>query len=275
MGVYSEYLRILSKELNVEYAALKSFDSPKLYDSAYFLNVTHRIMEIAKNATILRCGNNIGHLTDLRNAYESDSAHTNLVRALVNYAFDFVYGWSKDSPTYTRREVDEAILIHDLPENDTGDMPDNGTRDERQKLKEDNQYYDSFLGLYDSSEAKACSHIKRLLKEMEEKSSEEGRILYLADKAAAIIMMLCYDNLGLYPYACPDDRDISEINRAEMKFCDIKYRGGHLLSEVWTNDFLFARELTRYDDTGFFTALIIMSTLHVRGKWYEWREKQY
>lgn len=275
MGIYSEYLRILSKELNMEYAALKSFDSPKLYDSAYFLNITHRIIEIAKNATILRCGNNIGHLTDLRTAFESDSAHTNLVRALVNYAFDFVYGWGKDSPTYTRREVDEAVLIHDLPENDTGDMPDNGTRDEQQKLKKDSQYFDSFLGLYDSSEAKACSHIKRLLKEMDEKSTEEGRIVYLADKTAAIIMMLCYDNLGLYPFARPGDKDVSDINRAEMKFCEIKYRDGFLLSEVWTNDFLFARELTRYDDTGFFTALIIMSTLHVHGKWYEWREKQY
>ena len=273
MGIYSEYSRVFDKEIRA--SDIQNICQPLLQKPNLIANITRRLLEIAKNSTVLRCGSRIGHLTVSRIAYESDAAHTNLFRTLANYCLDLTYGWGVDTPLYSRREIDEAILIHDLPENETGDIPDNGSRDENEKLANDHAYFEDFLSLYSINEEGHCYYIKKLLNEMESKSTEEGRILYLADKLSAILMMLCYDDLGLYPYAHYDDPDISDINKAEIKLCEMRYNEGYLLSEIWTVDFLFARELTRYDDTGFFTAVIIMATLLVHGKWYDWREKQY
>ena len=60
-------------------------------------NTTIRLLEIAKNSTVLRCGLVLGNVTTDKIAYESDGAHTNLMRALVKYAMDFVYGWGNNS----------------------------------------------------------------------------------------------------------------------------------------------------------------------------------
>ena len=275
MNIQNEYLRILEKELSMETNKAHGETLVELHNAPLILNNSRRIIEVAKNSTVARIGNTIGHLCHNKIAYESVGAHTNLVRTIVNYALDFSYGWGVNTPFYDRREIDEAILMHDLPENEIGDIPDNGTQDKAAKAKIEEAYFDDFLNLHSPSDDNHCFYIKELLNEMNDQSTEEGRILYLADKTAAVIMMLCYDYLGYHPYAYENDEHISIINRAEMKLCELRHGGGYLLSELWTVDFLFARELTKYDDTGFFTAILIMTTLLVNGKWYNWREKQY
>ena len=110
---------------------------------------------------------------------------------------------------------------------------------------------------------------------MQEKSSPEGRTLYTADKVSAIIMMLCYDKLGLYPGVRPSDKSIAKVDRTEVGFCKKQSNGKILLSELWTVDFLYGREIVQYDDTGYFLAILVMATLLIHGKWYDWREAQY
>ena len=39
--------------------------------------------------------------------------------------------------------------------------------------------------------------------------------------------------------------------------------------------YLQMRKLVQYDDTGFFTALIVMYTLQIHNYWYSWREADY
>lgn len=276
MGTYSEYLRILNKEMELKQEmGLPSAQNVFLSNPARFANFARRILEVAKNGTILRCCGPMGHLTNDAIAYESDGAHANLVREIADCALDSLYGWGENTPIYTRYEIEKAALWHDLPENETGDSPDNGTRNEAAKATEEQNYFNDYANLHSAEESISCFYIVRLLDEMRGKSTEEGRILYLADKLAAIITVLAYDDLGLYPHAYPDDPDISEINLAEMKICQAQENGSYLLSELWTNDFLFVRELTRYDDSGFFTALLVMATLLVHGQWYPWREAHY
>lgn len=275
MAIYSDFVRIMQQETSMQPQFIQNKYSQSLFEPSYFINVARRVLEIAKNGTISRCGNYVGHLSISDSTYESDGSHTNLMRALVNYAFDYIYGWDISPPTYNRREIDEAVLLHDLPENETGDTPDNGSRDETAKMQHDKTYYEDFLHMYAPYESNSCFYISKLLQEMEDKSTEEGRILYVADKLSAIIMMLAYDELGLYPHAFPDDEFISDINRAEMNLCEMRHNDGYLLSELWTVDFLYARELAKFDDSGFFLAILVMTTLLVHGKWYHWREGQY
>lgn len=273
MGIYSEYLRIIHKELALKMNPHQQQYTVQLSDASYFANVSRRVLEVAKNSTVLRCCGKMGHLTLDHIAYESTGAHTNLVREIADCCLDFCYGWGQNTPNYSRYELAKAILWHDLPENETGDLPDNGNRDEDAKLAEEQNYFEDYASLH--SPVNSCDKIKCLLQEKDSKATAEGRIVYLADKLAAIIAVLAYDDLELYPHAFPADPDISEINLAEMKLCQAREDGSYLLSELWTNDILFARELNKYDDSAFFTALLVMITLLVHGKWYVWREEQY
>jgi hypothetical protein len=44
---------------------------------------------------------------------------------------------------------------------------------------------------------------------------------------------------------------------------------------MWAIDYFKMRELEQYDDTGYFTALIVAYTLAVNGHWYIWRDHDY
>lgn len=238
-------------------------------------NITYRILELAYNSTIMRAGNISGHLTNSLLAFESDGAHTNLVRTLVKYAMDDIYGWNNPSPRYDRSEIDEAVTIHDLAENETGDIADNRNRDEAKKLQQENAYLDIFMKSYEPSLEAHSNNIIKLLHEMQDKSTAEGRMLYAADKASAIIMMLVYDKIGLYPKVYPSESSIAKVSPLEIVMCTKQSDGSMLLSELWTIDYLCGRKLIQFDDTGFFTAIIVMATLIVHGDWYMWRENHY
>ena len=272
LNIYEEYLDIITQEIRL---INPSNLTKTVFNERYVFYLANRVIEIAKNSTILRCCASIGHLTEDNVAYESVGAHTNLVRALVNIAIDAIYGWNNSTPDNPRRLLDEVALLHDLPENDSGDTPDNGSRDESFKNEAEKIYYSVFMRYY--SLIDGCPHqdITRLLEEMRDKSSPDGRLLYVADKISAIIVELCYESLDIHPYAELGDENISGNNRLEMSLCDFGYKNGYLLSEMWTIDYLVVRKLTRYDDTGLFTALLVMVTLIIHRTWYSWREKQY
>lgn len=119
--------------------------------------------------------------------------------------------------------------------------------------------------------------VRCLLAEMEGKNSPTGRMLYCADKLALIIISLCYDEAEIPPTRHPSDPNITERDRREMLTCgyhpnddDIYYA-----SEMWTVDYFKIRRLNQYDDTGSFTALLIMCTLICNGEWYAWRKQDY
>ena len=275
-----KYLDIIKNELVLKTSQFKGIIDINSY---YILQVpdeqvrttTMRILEIAKNSTVLRCGNITGHLTSDTIAYESDGAHTNLVRALVKYAMDYIYGWGANSPNFHRAEIDEAALIHDLPENITGDIPDNRNRDEEEKNRIENAYIEELIT---SSKIRRSTHarqVKKLLSEMQNRSSVEGRLLYSADKVSAVIMMLMLDHLGLNPHAFPGEESICKMTDEEVSFCTKQQDGSILLSDAWTIDYLHGRKLNHYDDYSFFTAILVMATLLIKGEWYDWRYKQY
>jgi len=240
--------------------------------------LTSQILEIAKSNLVLRSYNLRYGVTKDTIAYESVGAHTNLMMAIMDRALCMQYGDETGTfhvGMHTYRSIMEAIRWHDLPENDMGDIPDNGDRDEQKKREQEEGYFYLMSRLMPASAENLTPSVLLLLSEMENKSSELGRMLYLADKMSALIMTLCYDLEGLEarmsknsPYASP--RDLLEMN-----ICDDNKAGSFRASEMWAVDYFKARDLVRYDDTGFFTALLVVATLYVKGSWYQWRNRDY
>lgn len=288
MNLYDYFSRIIRQELNFNVSPSLYCYKDELFDPMYYESVARRILEVAKSSTVLRCCATNGRLTEDQFAAESVAAHTNLALALADYAIDSP-SYSKESHSrYSHREITEAIRLHDLPENEVGDIPDNENLDLTKKSLQESEYYTKFFSYYPEHHQSFTQNVKAILNEMEKKSTNLGCTIYLADKLSAVIMALYYDSIYLYPYAKAQDESLSQRGRDAIELCDhimfhgkttpdgeITYEKRYLLSELWTIDFLKGRQLYQYDFNGFFTATLVMTTLIAKGCWYLWREIDY
>ncbi|MBQ3464969.1 HD domain-containing protein [Candidatus Saccharibacteria bacterium] len=241
------------------------------------IGIVYQITEVAKSSLVLRSYNNIYGLTKNDSAFESVGAHTNLMAILVDRALNFYYRTEEDleKEGYTYREIMEAVRLHDLPENMIGDIPDNDSSDTDIKKKNEELYYRVFAQTYMPRDAHFKGKVRLLLNEMDEKSSNIGKLLYCADKTAAILIALQYDDNETPPVLKKNKRQNTRRDLEEMSMCDDKTHNRYHASEMWTIDWFKARKLIDFDIKGFFTCVIIMRTLQVKGRWYDWREKDY
>lgn len=245
----------------------------RVTDAECMFNASWQILETAAQSLILRCFNKQYKVTNDTYAYESDGAHVNLASFILDTSLVFCYGDAIDGTVY--RAMQMAIYRHDLPENLFGDTADNGTRDDAAKSIIEREYWQKFGRLRTFNSPKFEQKVYRLLVEMQEKSTQNGRMLYLADKTSAVIMALYYDYIDMSPTLTLEDVGMSEIDRQAIELCDSSYTGAALASEMWTISHFKLRNFIKYDTTGFFTALIIMATLQVHHRWYHWREMDY
>lgn len=239
-------------------------------------NTVEQIKEFAYAGTVMRSYNRRYGLTDNTISYESDGAHTNLMAAIVDRALLY-----QDTPhvfipnEYTYREIMEAVRRHDLPENISGDVPDNGDRDELAKRTFERSFQDTFSKKTQPIHCATEQKIIQLLREMDNKSSATGKLIYVADKVSALIITLCYDSIGYSPMLKLSDPSLSQRDKNEMSTCDNIIDNACLASEMWTIDYFKERRIVQYDETGFLTAIVIMYTLQVHDYWYSWREQEY
>lgn len=296
--ISKEYRRIMTEEYKLQ----TGFSKSRTLLSSFYVRpphevrwLTEQIAEIARNSLVPRSYiTRYGLEKSLPEArengqtvqivHESVAAHTNLFMALMDRALGSIYDGTLGSPEqqttsdgYTYREIMEAIRLHDLPENLIGDIPDNGAADGKAKAKLEKDYYsDRIYGKYLGFDYKLRDKAFKLLEESGNLSSATGRLFFCLDKASANIITLTYDSLGLSPTRSFDDPDLSGRDTDEMRACDtILSDGKRLGSEMWMVDFFRLRKINAYDDTGFATAILIMYTLMVHGKWYDWRERDY
>lgn len=244
-----------------------------------------RISEIARSSFVSRSYNRSYNLCSSDMVFESVGAHANLMSSVMTAALDFRYGYGFGTKSdklgfstldnYSYREIMETVRLHDIAENVTGDSADNGNRDEAEKDRLELQYLKGYLNLYSPYEADLKAKILRLFKEMQGRSSDTGRLMYLADKISALIITICLDDLGHPPLILEASSYASERDREEMKMCDEPYEHAYKASEMWAIDFFQLRDIVDDDIYFFFTALIVMFTLAINGKWYTWREKLY
>ena len=291
-NLFREWHRIMEEESVYNKACYRFLSRPN-----DFYQTSKYLMEIAKNSLVLRGWCNKFRLTENKQfTVESDGSHTNLMRAMVKRVLFIRYGKKfediiKVTTGYSLNEIDEAILLHDLPENKFGDWLDDGSRDEAEKTRLENEFYDEFERCYLDTEDNYVRKVRKLLDEMTKKEKDMGCLLYTADKVALIVITLTIDKMMYQEIVDPVPIEKTEIRKAvmfdtdictdrdkqEMAACDPDHNflRQHLASQMFTTDFLKIRGLNQYDHTGIFTGLIVMMTLMVRGKWYDWREQMY
>ena len=274
--IVREYYRIMYEEnrLKSDTIPLTNLEAEKIY------RYVNRLIEVAKSSLVIRSYIEKYNLNNSPVAFESVSAHTNLVMAIADLALTNSFYFSEFIPIendYSYREIMEAIRLHDLPENDIGDIPDNGNFDSQKKTAMEQDYYEKFFKNYKDEDeyTQFITNVKALLVSMEKKDSPAGCLIYLADKIAAIFMTLFYDSVGYPTVMNVNQKDTSERDRREMALCDWREDGFCRASEMWTLDFFRMRKTCQFDHSGFFTAIIVMYTLIVNGKWYSWRERDY
>lgn len=277
IDLYQEFRRIMKEESKFN-PACEYYASHDI-DPIYMMS--KHISEVCKASFVGRSYNMRYGLTECNQVFESVGAHTNLVIALIEGAM-FIDGRVRENikDSYSYRDILEVARIHDLPENRIGDWPDNGDRDEELKAKLEDEYLKEYLLYYPTDEPKFKENVLKLFKEMGDQSSPAGRLIYMADKVSAIIATLTLDLLQHSPCMRYNNKDKSERDMVEMNICDYvdnpAYRNGYRkASEMWTIDHLRLRKLNRFDDTGFFTAILVMYTLLINGRWYHWRELDY
>lgn len=283
--IFDEYRRIIDNENRLKGIKMFSGDSAILYSAPDVYHLAKQMAEIAKASLLPRGYIKRYNLSDAAIAYESIGAHTNLVMALVDRALSYYYGpdfgeptskWQYTTDGYSYREIMEAVRIHDLPENRIGDWPDNGSTNKNKKTRLEQRYFKRFTRTYPPNEDKLVGSAMELFRKMDDPLSRTGRLLKLADKTAALIITLCYDDANASPIIYVSDPNLSARDSKEIEMCDWNRAGYHKASEMWTIDHFRIRKFIYLDDDNFFTAIIVMYTLMVNhGKWYSWREKDY
>lgn len=301
---YKEYRRILSEEFALRadnkfhYSFLSSAYSTAPTD---IRSVVDHIRAVALNSTVLRSyvesygmshesrpkitTDYNGTLYERPLAYESDGAHANLMCEILDHALIACYGPDFGRPDgnhpftidgYSYQDIMRAARTHDLTENITGDRPDNSSIDEKAKLALEDRYFSEYTGNTPSYDTGEGARVYKLLREMSDKSTPTGRLLYISDKFAATFITLTYDSLGYSPALAPNSDHASPRDFDEMMLCGyVAPDGRRRASEMWTVDMLRIRKLIDYDDTGFVTACLVMYTLMVHGQWYKWRKIDY
>ncbi|MBR3132276.1 HD domain-containing protein [Candidatus Saccharibacteria bacterium] len=238
-------------------------------------NITKQIMEYATQSLVLRVYTRDYNLTGDFAAYESVSAHVNLLKYVLECALRFKYRGKKPSEIPFYNEILEAAGWHDLPENVIGDIPDNKIQSDDSKYQKEVAYWKKFSDLSPEYDRSFNQKVNQLLNEMRTEKTPQGRLLRVADKTVAVLIVLCYDFNHFMPSISKDSEKASKLNHKGMHICGrFRQRDFHA-SELWTVDYLILRRFDLLDDTGFFTAILIMATLLVNGGWYEWRTKSY
>lgn len=277
MNIFSQYVNIMTHEREI---AQKGANWCPILDANEAQKTAARLIEVVASSFVKRGYNTKYHVAGYATMLESVGAHTNLVSDIMRKYLRYEYADTLETADgYDFLTILEAAGRHDLPENKTGDIPDDGRRDEAAKRATESQYLHWYADLAPSRDSDFEKNVAKLLYEMEEKCSETGRALYMADKISALIVTLYLSACGdlTTPYITINDssaskRDLEEIEIIRQSDGDMNPRRHFKASEMWAIDYFISREIEQYDDSGFFTALVVMTTLLLNNnEWYQWR----
>ena len=194
--------------------------------------------------------------------HESNSSHTNLTLSILDAALIYLFGGDDYDLVNLPEGYDYRDIINTAKRlNLFYNKFENPTPEQIQK-------YEITHSLYVPSwNERRELEIKRLLRETRGQSSEIGRIIFLSDIVADIVYHT--ESNVLDPVIVASRK----IAKDESVHYDYKYRGGFYVSEILAKEYF--DKFAKYDDHGFFTAIVVMITLQTNGRWFSWREELY
>ena len=157
---------------------------------------------------------------------------------------------------------------HELGENATGDVASDGTRDEKKKDEEELWYV--ILWLYLCFDKKTAKLGVRLFKEMQEKSTDIGKLLFLIDKIDAVLYNLLLEEEGHTGYITAKPY-VTELDRKA-----IEATGDDRNAGVWLyNTLATTPQLLDFELTPIFLEIVQSAALEVRGEEMDWINEKF
>lgn len=167
-------------------------------------------------------------------------------------------------PGFFRNCVENAI-IHELGENPSGDIPDDGTRDNAKKDAEELDYLRHFTTQVfgeGAAESELCSFVHFV-----KKDNDYGIMLYLPDKFEAINRNLCFEDEGR-PASLAYKLEHSGLSTKDSG--DMAMTHTDLAADNWLCGLLLDDNIRNFKYTKYFVEVTLAGALMVRGRRMEW-----
>ena len=191
---------------------------------------------------------------------ESDAEH---VYGCIMLAMNIMEMYPYLIKTDRRYDVLRCLAVHELGENESGDIPDDGTRNEARKDAEEYEYVKNYLLPWSLADA---NQVLSLFREMQKKSTKTGKFVYCVDKTEAILQNLIYEAEGRCGsfLAKSSKFQLSERDQMEMEAT-----GSVRPADNWAYDFRrrYGENIWFFD---VFFDIICEAAKDVRGEDFSW-----
>ena len=208
---------------------------------------------------------------------ESDAEH---VFGCIMLAMNVMEIFPYLIPVERRYEVIRCLAVHELGENDTGDVPDDGARDNAKKDADEYEYVRNYLSCWDITSAGAggdliypqcmksvsAQQILKVFREMQEKSTELGRFIYCVDKTEAILQNLIYETQGRTGSFEGKKKFVKEMSERDRM--EVEATKSDKVADNWAYGFYDRCRNIEYFDI--FFSIIRAAAKDVRGEDFNW-----
>lgn len=157
-----------------------------------------------------------------------------------------------------------AALLHEVGETEIGDIPDDGSRNEAEKITRERQVMMRFVS---DLPGPYGSQLMDALIEFQDLTTRRGRVLYCLDKVETLLQGLRYER---------DGRGGDARNKeAMMRLSAQDQRGiersqSTRLVDVWTAHYLDKTAVM--PEARVFNELLKAAVIEVRGEWFSWAQ---
>ncbi len=156
--------------------------------------------------------------------------------------------------------------IHEMGEVITGDIPDDGTRNEHDKDFLETVEIRRYLSKCAPNEEMGRG--MQIYKEMRDKNTEFGRALYFIDKLEAILQGIYYESIGHPGRISFKQNNYGQLSKREKN--QREYTNSDRMVDAWSHGFLAKAESLKFEHTDEFFAIILAAIREVRGRPFSW-----
>jgi len=192
---------------------------------------------------------------------ESDAEHVFGTLILLSHIGEFYRDLVPSC--YTLSLYMQTLLFHELGENESGDIPDDGQRDDAKKDKQEYQYISDYLEAWPT---KRADLIKAKVREMQNKSSVAGKLIYCVDKTEAILQNFIYEAQGRSGDAATKEKMFETFSERDQS--ELIATNSTKPADMWA--YGFYDRYRKYPMFDIFFDIIRAAALDVRGEDFTW-----